>query len=63
VPLSVQGDRIFYCHPWMIAQAQEMMDLIRVLGEEIELAVHGDGLLAHMLSAAAGLEEEKSGNA
>jgi SAM-dependent methyltransferase len=53
VPLSVQAGRIFYCHPWMIAQAQEMLDLIRVLGEEIELEIHGDGLLAHILRTAA----------
>jgi hypothetical protein len=61
VPLSVQGDRIFYCHPWMIAQAQEMMDLIRVLGEEIELAVHGDGLLAHIFTTSAALQQAKEG--
>jgi len=60
VPLSVQGDRIFYCHPWMIAQATELQDLLKVLGDEIEIKIRGDGLLAHILNVAAELEDNKA---
>ncbi len=37
----------------MISEAQEFMDLIRVMGNEIELNVRGDGLLAHILKVGA----------
>lgn len=47
------GGRVFHCHPWMISQAQEFLDLIRYLGEEIELDVRGDGLLSHILNVGA----------
>jgi hypothetical protein len=45
--------RTFWCHPWMFAQAESFMDLIRAMGEDIELQVAGDGLLAWLLKAAA----------
>lgn len=47
------GDRIFHCTPWMASQAQEFIDLIRFIGDEIELVVHGDGLIAHIIKTAA----------
>ena len=50
------GGRIFYCHGWMISQAQELLDLITVLGEEIELEIPGDGLLAYLLQTGAQLQ-------
>jgi SAM-dependent methyltransferase len=53
-PLIV-GGRIFKCHPWMVAQAQEFMDLIKVLGNEFELEMYGDGLLTHILNTGADL--------
>lgn len=49
--------RIFWCHPWMIAQATEFIGLIAIFGNEMELQVHGDGLLAHILETGASLEE------
>lgn len=52
VPVTAAG-RVFHCHPWMASQAQEFQSLIKVLGHEFELEVHGDGLLAHILNAAA----------
>lgn len=55
----VCGERIFHAHPWMISQAQETQDLIRFLGEEIELEVYGDGLIAYMLKTGARLQDEK----
>lgn len=56
VPVTV-GGRVFRCHAWMAAQAQEFMTLIEVLGEEIEFEVHGDGLLAHILNTGAAMAE------
>jgi len=46
----IVGERTFQCHPWMASQAQEFVDLIRVFGEVIELEIHGDGLLRHILN-------------
>lgn len=54
----VVGDRTFAAHSWMVAQAQEFMDLIRFLGDEIELAIYGDGLLSHILRTGAELSQE-----
>lgn len=45
----IVGGRTFKCHPWMATQAQEFVDLIKVFGDEIEIEVHGDGLLRHIL--------------
>lgn len=57
------GDRVFQCHPWMISQAQEFMDLIRFLGDEIELEVYGDGLIAHILATGAKMFNTELGGA
>ena len=53
IPVSVTGGRIFWCHPWMAAQAQQFIELIKFLGHEIEVAVYGDGLLKAILDAGA----------
>jgi len=45
--------RTFQCHYWMVAQAQEFCGLIKYLGNEIELEIHGDGLLAYLVKAGA----------
>jgi len=58
VPIVV-GGRLFRCHPWMAAQAQEFINLIKQLGDEIELEVHGDGLLAYILEAGARMADEQ----
>lgn len=57
LPVIVKG-KTFYCHPWMISQAQEFMDLIRVMGNEMELDVRGPGLLSWILEAGAIASEE-----
>ena len=51
--VTVTGGRVFWCHPWMLAQAQEMISLIKFMGDEIELEIYGDGLLAHILKTGA----------
>jgi 2-polyprenyl-3-methyl-5-hydroxy-6-metoxy-1,4-benzoquinol methylase len=57
IPVVVAG-RVFWTHAWMASQASEFVELVRCLGSEIELAVYGDGLLAHILTTAADLDEE-----
>lgn len=62
MPVTTQpGGRIFYCHGWMVSQAQEFLDLIRALGDEIELAVYGDGLLAYLLTTGASIDADTEG--
>jgi hypothetical protein len=50
------GGRVFWAYPWMIAQATELCDLIARFGDVIDLEIHGDGLLAYILTAAAAAE-------
>ena len=52
VPVELDG-RAFRCHPWMASQAQEFIDMTRMFGDSIELAVHGDGLIAHIIKTGA----------
>lgn len=54
---TIVGGRVFKCHAWQIAQAQEFMDLVKFLGEEIELEVYGDGLISHILRTGAEISE------
>jgi SAM-dependent methyltransferase len=58
----IVGGRTFRCHSWMAAQAQEMLSLIRFMGDQIELQIHGDGLLSWILEHAASLEETDAVN-
>lgn len=51
----VVGGRTFMCAGWMVAQAQEFMTLIKYLGNEIEIATYGDGLLNHILVTGASM--------
>ena len=57
IPVNVSG-KIFNCNPWMISQAQEFIDLIRMVGDEIELEVYG-GLLHHILESGASMADIK----
>ena len=52
------GGREFRCHPWQIVQANELGRLVRYVWgkiDDLKLCVHGDGLIAHMLSTSADL--------
>ncbi len=51
-PGSLNG-KSFQCSYWMIAQAQEFCGLIKMLGDEIQLQIFGDGLLAYIVQAGA----------
>lgn len=57
IPVSL-GGKIFECHPWMVSQAQEFIDLIKMMGDEIELDVRG-GLLRHILETGASCADLK----
>jgi SAM-dependent methyltransferase len=59
MPLTC-GGRTFICTPWMISQASEFRDLVRLLGDEVELAVYGEGLIAHMIKHGADLASKES---
>lgn len=54
VPVSC-GGRSFDCTAWHISQAAEFRDLVAFMGSEVELAVYGDGLIAHILKTGAAL--------
>jgi hypothetical protein len=56
IPVTV-GGRTFRCHAWQVAQAQEFIDLVKFLGEEIELEVYGDGLINHIVRTGAQLSD------
>jgi 3-isopropylmalate dehydratase small subunit len=49
------GGKFYFAHLWMISQAQEFIDLIKFMGNEIELEIHGEGLLAGILEAGAAM--------
>lgn len=56
---TIVGGRKFMCTAWQIAQAQQFMDLIRVMGDLFELQIHGDGLLSWILIHGANLDIER----
>ena len=51
IPVRVSG-KIFYCHPWMVSQAREFIDLVGCMGDVMELNIHG-GLLRQILESGA----------
>ena len=55
----IVGGRRFLCHPWMFAQAQEFISLVKVMGELFKIEVHGGGLLAYILEYGAELDLEQ----
>lgn len=56
IPVTV-GGRTFDCQPWMVYQAQDMVDMIKTIGDEFMLDVKGDGLIAHILKTGADMPE------
>lgn len=57
IPVVV-GGRAFECTPWMLHQANEFMGLVPMLGDEMELAVYGDGLIAHIVATGAAFQTQ-----
>lgn len=54
IPVSV-GGKVFWCDPWMYCQAKEWMEMVGMFGDEIDLDVKGDGLIAHIIKTGAAL--------
>lgn len=52
------GGRTFQCVPWMLSQASEFRDIIKSMGDLIELNIVGDGLISHMLHTGASFSTE-----
>lgn len=48
-----EGNRKFWCAPWMVSQADEFQRMIARVGGRFQLAVYGPGLIAHMLRTGA----------
>jgi hypothetical protein len=46
--LCVSGKKFSFCHPWMVSQAQEFIDLIGCMGDVMELEIYG-GMLHQIL--------------
>ena len=49
--------RVFKCHSWMVSQAQEFLDVMKLLANDVELIVHGDGLIAWLIKTASEMDE------
>jgi hypothetical protein len=45
------GGRTFKCRLWMAAQAQEFIIIQKLIADEVEMAVYGDGLIAEIIKA------------
>jgi len=53
------GGKEFKCQMWMWVQAQEFIDIQKMIAEHCELAVYGNGLIAHIIETAAELSKEQ----
>lgn len=49
----------FRCNPWMWIQAQEFIDMQKMIAEHCEMAVYGNGLIAHIIQTACKLSKEQ----
>lgn len=47
------ADRTFRCQAWMASQAQEFIEQMKMMGDEVDLNVRGDGLISHIINTAA----------
>jgi hypothetical protein len=45
--------RRFVCSPWMMKQAEDVLQMVRVNGDSFLLNIHGDGMLAYMFKSGA----------
>jgi len=52
--------KIFQCSPWMFSQAKEFIDITKAIGEHFNIAVHGDGLISHIIKTGATQLEERN---
>lgn len=59
VPVMLTGGKVFYCNPWMALQAREWIDMVKFLGDHMDVIVYGGGLLAHTIKTGAELIPEQ----
>jgi hypothetical protein len=50
------SNRVFHCAPWMVSQAEEFVQVVHRMGDAFELEIHGEGLLAELLTTAATMD-------
>lgn len=50
--------RSFECAPWHIKQAEDWLQMLKVNGDHFLVNFHGEGLLAHLMASASGMEIE-----
>jgi len=55
VSVGCGGTRTFLCDAWMYTQAKEFLDMVKLFGDEIDLNIKGDGLIAHIIETGAKL--------
>lgn len=51
--------RVFTCSPWHVQQLDDLLQMVRLNGEQFLLNIHGDGLLAHALKSVADITYTK----
>ena len=49
----------FLCYGWMLKQAKDFIGFMKGAGQHVQLIVHGDGLIAHIIETGAKHLEEK----
>ena len=49
----------FLCYGWMLKQAKDFIGFMKTIGQDVQLIVHGDGLIAHIIETNARKLEEK----
>lgn len=59
MPVYCAG-KLFHCTPWQLLQASEFRDVVGFLGPWVEMQIHGDGLIRHMVETGAGLSAKES---
>jgi hypothetical protein len=42
------NERLFTCSPWQLKQAEDFAQLMKTMGDNFTLSIHGDSMLAHM---------------
>ena len=52
------GNRTFKCHAWMLVQAQQFIDMQKMIAPVVEMAVYGDGLIANIIQTGAQKAQE-----
>jgi hypothetical protein len=48
IPVSC-GGRMFHCVPWQVWRRPASSATSSFMGDEVEMKVYGDGLIAHMI--------------